>query len=237
MAKSSTAIATQDGTQTKSKKEAKREAKLQQKIHNARKDVKKAERKVEKAQANLVSSQELLYSLEAKLNQSQPAPLVHPPVNDTSLAINEVHADAGDLSQKDTEADNKANTSSQDQIVAEATAEETATGVAVVDEGESYEDTQAIEELHQASPAPVEGRSDIDTPVTPVDSTTDQEPATAKELVENSEPEKSVTTTAASRRRRSSKKVTTPIKETPSSNEHSEDDLTIPTESYDTQHE
>ncbi|GCF09867.1 hypothetical protein [Dictyobacter arantiisoli] len=134
MAKTSnTQKPSQDDALTSRKKLAKKEAKLLLKVEQVKKDVQKAEQKIQRAQENLKNHTGRLQDLEDSLTQlRQPA-----------------HKKSGQKASHKDITQKKVQTSS-----------DTYTGQEP-DPGESYEDSEAIEELRHVSLEPAEGRVDI----------------------------------------------------------------------------
>jgi hypothetical protein len=186
------------------KKQAKREARLRLKIELTQRGLQKAERKVTRAKADVDTLIAQLRELNEQLGHNHAPSNKQEVEHDTTEVEQTSQADIVAetiLPEQEVEHDTtEAEQTSQAELVTEITLAEqdlpvnegatigeekplaTDTGPALGDE--SYEDNEAIEELHHASLPPAEGRNDINSNTTssPADTTTEPTQESAEEV-------------------------------------------------------
>ena len=135
----------QEDSLKKRKKLAKKEARLLLKVEQAKRDIQKAEQRIQEAQNNLKIQNDQLQELENNLSELQTP----------THSVADKKATNKKSSRKTKKKDQDPVTSKGNKISSE----------------ETQESSVAIDELHQASPEPAEGRADIGE--APTTSTTD----------------------------------------------------------------
>jgi hypothetical protein len=173
------------------KRQAKRETKLKLKIELMQKNIRKAERKVTRAQADVDLLNAQLRELNEQLGHngasSDHQEVEHDTTEVEQTPKTDVVSETTDAEQGlpvDVGQESLVNGSIEFHDVPQSQQDEAVTGEerpSVVDTGpalgdESYEDKEAIEELHHASLPPAEGRNDVDGNTTPPPADTATEP-------------------------------------------------------------